>query len=371
MAKKSKTQRAKASAARAARKEQALKEEAAAKANKNAEADAAATEAPKKRFFKKAEKSDAAVDGGKQAKASAKAVEKKVEKAPEKKPAKKRRFGFLKDVRSELKRVTWPTKQDVLRWSVVVVVALVFFGVLSASRWFNFDTIYQLAFPLFIVGFLFVMPTFGSNAQIMALCYDAGYTMLSMYIMIVMSNITYRFGVNAVWINGIERGIRYVVELVGWLAFAGASAHLGEEATSILYGGVAVAVVLTFVVIFFTERGLSAKWGVVLKDDPMGGASAEGRMAIRVSDLSRAYNLSPREEEVLQLIAQGDTVAEIEEVLYVSQGTVKAHINHIYRKFNIHSKSELFELLNDVEKPVRKGRRSSSSAWEDEERQAG
>ena len=61
-------------------------------------------------------------------------------------------------------------------------------------------------------------------------------------------------------------------------------------------------------------------------------------MAIRVSDLSRAYNLSPREEEVLQLIAQGDTVAEIEEVLYVSQGTVKAHINHIYRKFNIHSK---------------------------------
>ena len=136
-------------------------------------------------------------------------------------------------------------------------------------------------------------------------------------------------------------------------------------------GGVAVAVVLTFVVIFFTERGLSAKWGVVLKDDPMGSASAEGRMAIRVSDLSRAYNLSPREEEVLQLIAQGDTVAEIEEVLYVSQGTVKAHINHIYRKFNIHSKSELFELLNDVEKPVRKGRRSSSSAWEDEERQAG
>lgn len=251
------------------------------------------------------------------------------------------------------------------------VTALVFFGVLSASRWFNFDTIYQLAFPLFIVGFLFVMPTFGSNAQIMALCYDAGYTMLSMYIMIVMSNITYRFGVNAVWINGIERGIRYVVELVGWLAFAGASANLGEEATSILYGGVAVAVVLTFVVIFFTERGLSAKWGVVLKDDPMGSASAEGRMAIRVSDLSRAYNLSPREEEVLQLIAQGDTVAEIEEVLYVSQGTVKAHINHIYRKFNIHSKSELFELLNDVEKPVRKGRRSSSFAWEDEERQAG
>ena len=109
----------------------------------------------------------------------------------------------------------------------------------------------------------------------------------------------------------------------------------------------------------------------MLKDDPMGGASAEGRMAIRVSDLSRAYNLSRARKRCCSSSPKGDTVAEIEEVLYVSQGTVKAHINHIYRKFNIHSKSELFELLNDVEKPVRKGRRSSSSAWEDEERQAG
>ena len=103
-----------------------------------------------------------------------------------------------------------------------------------------------------------------------------------------------------------------------------------------------------------------------LKDDPVGSASAEGRLSIRVSDLSRAFNLSPREEEVLQLIAQRTTVAEIEEVLYVSQGTVKAHINHIYRKFDIHSKTKLFELLDDVEKPVRKTRRSDA-ALDDEE----
>lgn len=234
------------------------------------------------------------------------------------------------------------------------VTALVFFGVLSASRWFNFDTIYQLAFPLFIVGFLFVMPSFGANGQVVALCYDAGYTMLSLYIMIVMSNITYRFGVNAVWINGIERGIRYLVELVGWLTFAGSSAHLGTGATSTIYDVVAVAVVLTFLIIFFTERGLSAKWGLSLSDDQLARGPAEGRLAMRISDLSQVYSLSPREEEVLQLLAQHSTVAEIEEVLYVSQGTVKAHINHIYRKLGIHSKTELFEVLDSPEKPVRK-----------------
>ena len=131
MAKKSKTQRAKASAARAARKEQARQEEAAAaEAKKAAEDSAAATETPKRNFFKKAEKTEASASDDKQAKAQ-KSVEKKSEKAVAKKP-KKRRFGFLKDVRSELKRVTWPTKQDVLRWSVVVVAALLFFGVYVA-----------------------------------------------------------------------------------------------------------------------------------------------------------------------------------------------------------------------------------------------
>lgn len=233
------------------------------------------------------------------------------------------------------------------------VTALVFFGVLSASRWFNFDTIYQLAFPLFIVGFLFVMPTFGSNPQIMAFCYDAGYTMLSMYIMIVMSNLTYRFGVNAVWINGIERGVRYGVELVGWLAFAGATSYLDPGITSVLFGGVAGVVVLAFVFIFFTERGLSAKWGIVLTEDRGDGAVSPDRASIRAADLSRRYGLSPREEEVLQLLALGSTVSDIEGALYVSQGTVKAHISHIYRKLGIHSRQELTSLIEDPEGPRR------------------
>ena len=121
-----------------------------------------------------------------------------------------------------------------------------------------------------------------------------------------------------------------------------------------VYNGIVVAVVVAFLVIFFTERGLSAKWGVALNDDQMESGPAEGRTAMRVSDLSRVYSLSPREEEVLQLLAQRATVAEIEEALYVSQGTVKAHINHIYRKLGIHSKAELFGVLDSPEKPARR-----------------
>ncbi|MFQ9741617.1 MAG: preprotein translocase subunit SecE, partial [Slackia sp.] len=57
---------------------------------------------------------------------SKKAAQKKAEKP------KKKRFKFLREVKAELKRVTWPTRVEVLRWTGVVVAALVFFGVFVA-----------------------------------------------------------------------------------------------------------------------------------------------------------------------------------------------------------------------------------------------
>lgn len=119
MAHKSKTQRAKASAARAARKIERANEESAA-ASGVPEATAQQEEEPKKGLFSKLAKSDKADE-----------QQDKPEKKADK-PVKKQRFAFLRDIRSELKRVTWPTKNDVLRWSVVVVAALLFFGIYVA-----------------------------------------------------------------------------------------------------------------------------------------------------------------------------------------------------------------------------------------------
>lgn len=40
-----------------------------------------------------------------------------------------KRFGnFLKDVRSELKKVTWPSRTEVYSTTIVVIAATIFFG---------------------------------------------------------------------------------------------------------------------------------------------------------------------------------------------------------------------------------------------------
>lgn len=109
MAKKSKTQRAKASERRQEKKAAALE----ALENPSTEVEETVEEKPKKSLFKKSETKSEPAPSAKKADA---------------KP-KKKRFKFLREVRSEMKRVTWPTRQDVLQWSGVVVAALLFFGI--------------------------------------------------------------------------------------------------------------------------------------------------------------------------------------------------------------------------------------------------
>lgn len=119
MAKKSKTQRAKASAARAARKEARI----AAEQEQESQPAVVAAEEPKKGFFRR-KKAEATAPASTQVTKS--------EKKDETPAKKKKKKGFLSNVRAEMKRVTWPTKPEVLRWSVVVVCALLFFGVCVA-----------------------------------------------------------------------------------------------------------------------------------------------------------------------------------------------------------------------------------------------
>ncbi len=69
-------------------------------------------------------------------------------------------------------------------------------------------------------------------------------------------------------------------------------------------------------------------------------------LADRCAEIARRYKLSAREEEVLLLLAQHKTVGIIERELVIANGTAKAHVRHIYQKLDIHTRQELFDLLD-------------------------
>lgn len=65
------------------------------------------------------------------------------------------------------------------------------------------------------------------------------------------------------------------------------------------------------------------------------------------SSLYEAKGLSKREIEIAELLLSGKETKEIADYLCISTNTVATHISHIYNKFEVNSKLQLFKILND------------------------
>ena len=73
----------------------------------------------------------------------------------------------------------------------------------------------------------------------------------------------------------------------------------------------------------------------------------KGSFKRRCDEISDEYMLSAREQEVFQLLAKGHKAAFIMEELCISRSTAKTHINHIYKKLDIHTQQELMRMVEN------------------------
>lgn len=73
---------------------------------------------------------------------------------------------------------------------------------------------------------------------------------------------------------------------------------------------------------------------------------AQSDVQQRCDALAAEYDLTPREKEVLDLLAVGRSNSYIAESLFISPDTVKGHTRHVYRKLQVHSKQKLLDLVH-------------------------
>ena len=64
-----------------------------------------------------------------------------------------------------------------------------------------------------------------------------------------------------------------------------------------------------------------------------------------VRQVADEHGLTPRELEVLELLARGRTEVVIMQKLGVSKGTAHTHVTHIYQKLGVHAQQELIEMV--------------------------
>jgi len=97
-----------------------------------------------------------------------------------------------------------------------------------------------------------------------------------------------------------------------------------------LYGGL-IALIFTVVGGYAGLRWTGTREVVVVKEVRV---REEGPFAVNAEAL-RASGLTPREHEILGLIAQGLSNREIGERLFVSENTVKTHSSRLFDKLSV------------------------------------
>ena len=76
---------------------------------------------------------------------------------------------------------------------------------------------------------------------------------------------------------------------------------------------------------------------------PMGLQS--GALSPESSELAARYHLTPREEELVTKVARGVPRRSLAEELFISENTVKRHLNSVYAKCGVRSFDELARLV--------------------------
>ena len=93
------------------------------------------------------------------------------------------------------------------------------------------------------------------------------------------------------------------------------------------------------------EREIGERWGIAFMGKRPPEENERTRLARRCAAVAEARRLTPREREVMELLAQGKSLSGVAHELIIAEGTAKAHTRHIYEKLGINTRQELLDLL--------------------------
>ncbi len=68
----------------------------------------------------------------------------------------------------------------------------------------------------------------------------------------------------------------------------------------------------------------------------------------RLELLAQKFNISNREQEIVELLLKGKSNKQIEEELYISLSTVKSHVHNIYKKLGVQGRTELVVFFREA-----------------------
>lgn len=217
-----------------------------------------------------------------------------------------------------------------------------FLGVSLKGGGFRYAEVTRAVLPVAAVLFLF-MPQMGHVAKIVSDVSGAAfYSLVGLYVTFTLLVLCGRYRFSALRLFGLAQGAHYLATMLGNLVSQGLDfIAVTEEVRSGILLAVAI-VAFVYMIYLVIDGDAFSLWSKGLSSE---GASAAPSLAEACAALALRAGLTAREEEVCLLIAEGRTMADIQEDLCLAAGTVKTHRRNIYKKCDVHSRGDLVKLL--------------------------
>ena len=225
-------------------------------------------------------------------------------------------------------------------------------GVAFEPKYLSLRGVYLIVCPVMMCALLLPVALPALPRGVSAAFISLGFNASGILGVLVAGSISYRLGISALWMLGITRAFSYAGRFAGDWCYQ--ALRLSDGGISVPLSIVLAVCVVVASMMLLTEKDVNANWHMVppgwragsdtrspgdLATNEAGTISAGPLVAI--SQARELYRLTAREEEILCLLAQKKTVPIIASDMFLAQGTVKAHVQHIYQKMGVHSRKEL------------------------------
>lgn len=213
--------------------------------------------------------------------------------------------------------------------------------IIVSKRFVPVRWLYYFALGLLETAIIVFAAGFSEAPLASALLVNTSYVVFAAFYFAVLCNICQRSSVNPIRLFSLA----YLIECLAALAGNAIGDCMDGTRTALMLTVFAAAIAFAFARLS-TNEDFRTAWGTEKSTWASANPVKYFEMLAGVcASVAMQYSLSSREADVLLLIAQQKTTAQIAEELFISQATVKTHTNNIYKKLDIHSRKELADFI--------------------------
>jgi DNA-binding CsgD family transcriptional regulator len=233
---------------------------------------------------------------------------------------------------------------DLYRWVFIAatLAALLVLGIgLLFTQQADFGFVYRMI--LFITAFIFLaLPLLETPSFLGDVVSLSPYCMFQMLIWVILARTASTFRLSSITLFGFGWGAATAGVLAGDFLGSLLKPYCLADSTLMGIATLACAGAILFSYFFIFDEKAIIRLTSLKKDT----GTTHQPFRMRCEEVARLYSLTPKETEVMILLAKGRSNPRIQEELNISSGTANTHLTRIYKKLDVHDKQSLIDLLD-------------------------